>query len=321
MQALSLALLAASLGLAAPGEVATWSFEQGLDGFTQAGGTGQVLHETARPLQGAGSLRLVLAAAALELRAVSKEFAVEPWTLYRVHMRQAADLGTDLRLGVEFSGAAGWQSGSLFRERDGGLFGVGPHTSKARLVLTLTVPGQALGRSTLVDEIRIRQQGPLVREKGPNLLWDGGFELAQGDMTHWVTKPKVMAVSTDRPREGRRCLHVEAERTYLVFPSIPVEAGHLYRFRLWVRGSGVLWPGLHKLAPTDWEAMRIDTAQRVGWASATVGEIKLTNDWQALEIVTPCESDRIVWFQPCLVFSGGQVDLDDASMNVLDGSE
>jgi len=321
MPSLSLAVLAASLGLASPGEVAVWQFEHGLDGFSRAGGSGQVLHETAHPLQGAGSLRLVLAQRASELRVVSPEFPVEPWNLYRIRVRQAGDLGTDLRLDVEFHGPAGWQPGSTFREPCGAIFGAGPRCDRARLALILTVPGQALGRSALIDEIRIQQQEPMIKTKSPNLLWDGGFELDQGDMTYWVTKPKVMAARPERPREGQRCLHVEADRTYLVFPSIPVQAGRLYRFRVWVRGSGVVWPGLHKLAPSDWDSMRVDTAQRVGWAPPTAAEIKLTHDWHPVEIIAPCESRRIVWFQPYLTFSGGQVDLDDAQMNSLDNSE
>lgn len=321
MSALSLAVLAASLGLAAPAPAATWQFEHDPEGFVRTAGNGEVLHETARPLEGAGSLRLVLAERAPELRVASAEFAVEPWKFYRVRTREAVDLGAQLRMDVQFQDAAGWRPGSVFRERDGGVFGTGPRAKRARLVLILTVPGKALGRSGVIDEVRIEQQGPVTRKKGRNLFWDGGFERDQGDMTYWVTKPKLMAARTQRPREGRRCLHVEANRTYLVFPSVPVEAGHLYRFRVWVRGSGVVWPGMHKLAPSDWDSMRVDTARRVGWAPATAAEVRLTGDWQPVEIVTPCESHGIVWFQPYLTFGGGQVDLDQAELRSLGDGE
>jgi hypothetical protein len=249
---------------------------------------------------------------------VSPEFPVAPWNLYRRRLHQSGDPGTDLRLAVEFQTPGGWQPGSVYRERDGGIFGTGPQHMRARLVLTLVVPGQAVGRGGMIDDVSVQPQSPLVREKGQNLLWDGGFELDRGDMTYWVTKPKIMDISTQGPRGGHRCLHIESDRTYLVFPSIPVQAGRLYRFRVWVRGSGVVWPGLHKLAPSDWDSMRIDTAQRVGWADPLVAEIKLTNDWQKVEIRTPCESERIVWFQPLLTFAGGQIDMDDAELNSMD---
>jgi len=67
--------------------------------------------------------------------------------------------------------------------------------------------------------------------------------------------------------------------------------------------------------------MRIDTAQRVGWAPPTLAEIRLSDEWQMVEVVTPCESDRIVWFQPYLTFSGGSVDLDDAELRSLGEGE
>ena len=61
-----------------------------LDGFVRTAGAGQVLHETRQPLRGAGSLRLVLAEKASELRVVSTEFPVEPWNLYHISMRKPA---------------------------------------------------------------------------------------------------------------------------------------------------------------------------------------------------------------------------------------
>ena len=126
----------------------------------------------------------------------------------------------------------------------------------------------------VIDEIRIRQHGLLIRKKSPNLFWDGGFELDQGDVTWWVTKPKVMETRTERPHQGQRFLHVETDRTYLVFPSIPVQAKQLYRFRVWVRGSGTVWPGLHKLAPSDWDTMSVHTAQRrrLGFSDESRGQ-------------------------------------------------
>ncbi len=322
MRRLALVALALVLVRPAAGQLATWQFERGVDAFTQVAGAGEIAHETAAPLSGAGSLRLTLAEKASELRVVSPEFPVAPWSLYLLRLRRAGDLGTDLRLSVDFGTPTGWRPGSLFMTSGStGLFGTFPESNRARLVLTLVVPGQALGRSVVLDEIRVQEQGPLIKESTPNLFWDGGFELARGDLTHWVTPPKVMEPRAERPRTGNRCLRVESERTYLVFPSVPVQPGRLYRFRAWVRGEGTVWPGLHKLAPSDWDGMRIDTAQRVGWAPPTVSEIVLTEEWQAVEVVTPCESERIVWFQPYLTFSGGALDVDDAELCSLDERE
>jgi hypothetical protein len=297
--------------------VATYNFEQGLDGFTPAAAP-QVTQETAHPLVGAGALRLTLDEKARELKVTSPEFPVQPWTLYRVRIRQNTDLGALLRVGVELNAAEGWRPGSYYALPDGGgpgLFGTFPDSARGRLTLTLSVPDQALGRSSVVDEIRISQEAPLVKEAGINLYWDGGFELDKNDMSYWVQEPKKMEVATDRPHSGLRCLHVESDRTYVVFPYVPVQPLRLYRFRCWVRGTGTIYPGLHKLAPSDWLSMRADTAVRVGWASPLVQEIRLQADtWQQVELVTPCESDRIIWFNMVLTFAGGTMDVDDAEL-------
>lgn len=317
MRNLLFLLTALSVSPALAQTVATYNFEQGLDGFTPDTAP-QVIHETAHPLLGAGALRLTLDEKTRELKVTSPEFPVQPWTLYRVRLRQNTDLGAHLRIGVEFNAGQAWRPGSYYPFPDGGgpgLFGTFPDSNRGRLTLTLVVPGQALGRSSVVDDLRISQEGPLIKEQGINLYWDGGFELDRCDISYWVQEPKKMEVLTDRPHSGLRYLHVESERTYVVFPYVPVQPLRLYRFRCWVRGTGVVYPGLHKLAPSDWLSMRADTAVRVGWASPLVQEIRLDPEqWQLVELVTPCESDRIIWFNMVLTFSGGTLDVDDAEL-------
>lgn len=318
MRYILLPLLAFALSPVCAQTVATYQFEQGLNGFACAT-PAQVTHETAHPLVGAGALRMTLPEKVGDLRVTSPEFPVQPWTLYRVRVRQNTDLGAEVRFGVEMNYGEGWRTGSYYVIPDGsgtGLFGTFPDTTKARLFYTLLVPGQALGRSAVLDEIRVSQEKPLVKEAGANLYWDGGFEVDKSDMSFWTREPKKVELSTDRPHGGRQCLHVESDPTILVWTGEPVQPGRLYRFRCWVRGGpGEAAVGMHKLAPSDWQSMRADTAVRVGWGGPAGPNLKLQPDtWQLLEIVTPCESDRIVWFNAYLWFSGGWVDVDDAEL-------
>ncbi len=318
MRTLLLLLTALSLTPALAQTMATYQFEQGLDGFTCAT-PAQLTHETAHPLIGGGALRLTLPEKVGELRVTSPEFPVQAWTLYRVRLRQNTDLGAQVRFGVELNTPDGWRPGSYYALPDAGgtgLFGTFPDSTKGRLTYTLVVPGMALGRSSVLDEIRVSQEAPLVKEAGINLYWDGGFELDKGDVTYWVNEPKKMEIGADRPHGGKRYLHVESGKsTYVVFPSVPVQPLRLYRFRVWVRGTGALYPGLHRLAPTDWLTMRIDTAARVGWSGPLVSEVRLQPDaWQQVELVTPCESDRIIWLNAYMSFSGGWIDVDDAEL-------
>ncbi len=319
MRALFLAALAGLLAAPLGAQVASYQFESDLDDFAQIGGQGAVTRETAAPLAGTGSLSLELAAETRELRLASLGFAVQPGILYRVEMLRQADLGAQLLLGIELGREEEWFPGSFFATAGGGLFATLPDTNQARLVLTLRVPGQALGRSVLVDEISIQQQAPLIPESGPNLYWDGSFDHTTWGWVHWVQKPEVMELSDNNPHSGQHCLHIESEkRTYIVFPSVPVKPYRLYRLTYRVRGQGTIWPGLHKLAPKDWHSMRIDTAERVGWVTPRVGEVKLIEEfWQQVELLTACESEKIIWFQPYFSFSGGTVDVDSVEMKAV----
>ncbi|HEY3396063.1 MAG TPA: hypothetical protein VGM19_00240 [Armatimonadota bacterium] len=316
----SLVLIASAL-TAAGAQVTAFSFDRDLQGFTSPA-PDQMTMETAHPLTGAGSLRLTLPQQVAQVSATSPAFLVQPWTIYRVTLRQSTDRGAEVRFAVEFNTPGGWRPGSYYVFPDGGgsgLFGAFPDSTQARLTFTLLVPGQALGRSTLLDDLRIAPDVMMVKEAGRNLYWDGGFEQTKQDITFWTREPKTVALAAARPHGGRSYLHVESEPTILVLPYVPVQPGRLYRFRAWVRGPGTVSLGLHKLAPSDWGAMRLDTARRVAWAGAAVNEYRLQPDtWQQLEMETPCESDRIVWFNAYLWFSGGWLDLDDAELVSVD---
>ena len=106
---------------------------------------------------------------------------------------------------------------------------------------------------------------------------------------------------------------MSGEGTYIVFPSVPVQPRHVYRLCFWVRGpSGEAYPGMHKLAPVDWDGMRIDTAARVGWAAPANATVRLAADrWQRVEWEAVCEGPEVVWFQPYLVLRAPSVDIDD----------
>ena len=320
-------LLALTLSPTFAQTVATYNFEQGLDGWTSPT-PAQLTRETDHPLLGAGSLRLTLPDKTPEVHAVSPPFPVSPWTLYRLRLRQNTDLGAELGVSLELNSGSGgtgvspvspWLPASFYSFPDSGgagLFGTFPDSTQARLTLTLRVPGQALGRSSVVDEIRLTQESPLVKATGPNLYWDGGFEQSTNDMSNWGEAPKKMEASTDRPRSGLRCLHVESDKwTYVVFPSVPVQPLRLYHFRCWVRGTGAVYPGLHKIGTQDYASIMTNIMPRVGYAAPPVSEVRLQPDeWQPIDIETPCESDRILWFNVFLTFPGGKLDIDDAEL-------
>jgi len=323
MRALKMVVLLLLLAGPIGAEVVSYRFDDGLDGFVKLSGQGAVAHDTAAPLTGTASLRLDLAEGARELRVASPEFAVKPWTLYRLKVRQRADRGAQLVVGVQLDHGDGWRDASVFQGGEERLFGTLPDSSRARLLLTLRVPGQALGRSVTVDDVTLEECAPLVGEKGVNLYWDGSFEQSLYDWSFWVHRPEKMVLSSSAPHGGRQCLHIETqENTYIVFPSVPVRPRRLYRLQYWVRGKGVIHPGLHKLAPKDWQSMRIDTARRVGRAHPIAGSVELREDaWQRVEIITPCESDRIVWFQPYFSLRQGSVDVDSVELRSVPSEE
>jgi hypothetical protein len=324
MHKLPYLLLALALAPATAQAATTFNFEQDLDGFTSPT-PAQLTRETDHALLGAGSLRLTLPEKVDEVHAISPEFSVSSWTLYHVALRQETALGAQLQVGLELNAtpASGapetWRPASyllLPGAGGGGLFGTFPDSVKARLTLTLRVPGPALGRSAVVDEIRITPHAPLIKEAGVNLYWDGGFELDTNDMTFWGGPPQKMEVSTDRPHGGSRCLQVEADRwTAVVFPSVPVQPRRLYRFSCWVRGTGAVHPGLHKLGTQDYANVTTSVMPRLAWAGSQEDPLRLQPDrWQRIEILTACESDRILWFNAYLVTQGGNLEVDDAEL-------
>jgi hypothetical protein len=265
-------------------------------------------------------LRLTLDEKAREMKVTSPEFPVQPWTLYRVRLRQNTDLGANLIIGIELNAPdGGWRKASYYLVPDAGgmgLFGTFPDSAKARLSLTLQVPGKALGRASVVDDIRILRETALIKETGLNLFWDGGFELTNGDMSHWVYQPQKFETSTNRPRNGKRCFHVESDKwTYVVFPYVPVQPHRLYRFRCYVRGKGAVYPGMHKIGTQDYASIATNIMPRVGWAWPLVETVTLKPDeWQPVELLTPCESDRILWFNVILTFPGSVLDVDDVEL-------
>ena len=313
----------AMLQAAAPLPVVQYTFIAGPEGFAMTGGKGTVTFKQQNPLTGRGSLRLELAADGSELKTASPEFAVQPWAIYRVRLRQQTDLGAQLDPQAELLANGKWQAIRLIKASDGGWkFGTFPETQKARLLLTLTVPGKALGRTAIIEEISVAAAGTIQREDGINLYWDGSFEKREGtvpgEFGFWVKDPEKTEMSQDNPHSGRWCFKITGSGTYPVLPTVPVQPERFYVIRFWARGTGTIYPGMHKLAPSDWGAMRLDTATRIGWAGPAGNGLNLKPDvWQVVEFYTPCEGPEVVWFQPYFVLNGGPVFLDDLEIRAV----
>ncbi|HEY3418453.1 MAG TPA: hypothetical protein VGM23_16375 [Armatimonadota bacterium] len=321
-----LASLLLGLLLAAPAaaQTARFTFTAGVDGFTRGAGSGTITQDTAAPLVvlGGGALKLEVAAGATELQVISPEFPIAPWMLYRLTFQQQVDTGVQLQVFLQYQAGKDWRSLFPIADPPGFLYATLPEGNKGRLQLILRVPGKSLGRAARVDNLLLQERGPLLRETGGNLYWDGAFERdhSSGDFTFWGKQPEKTEFRHEHPREGRWYFHVQGDGTYVVFPTLPVQPRRMYRWRCWVRGKGTIYPGLHKLAPIDWNSMRLDTAARVGWSAPLVDTITLKEDaWQSVEILAPCESEQVVWLQTYFAFRGEYVDIDNMEMRAIAG--
>jgi hypothetical protein len=302
---------------------AGWDFEDGLGGFSATDKGAELKLETAAPLRGKASLRIELATNRPEARATSPEFAVEPWTIYRVRIADRLERGVEVRNGAQLKCGEGWRDIGTTRLGDETLFATLPDTRQAKLELIVRVPGKAVGRSTTLDDIAVEKVAPIVREQGPNLYWDGSFEkaptLPPDGWAFWVSQPRKVEFSTREPRTGRFCLRIEGDNTYPVLPVIQVAPRRLYRLQYWVRGEGVIYPGLHKLAARRAGDIRLDTAVRVGWSGGRSSEVRLKPDaWQPVEVLAACEDEAVLWFQPLFVLRGGYVEVDDLVLHSLE---
>jgi hypothetical protein len=316
---LALVLVAAT----SPCRAAEWNFEAGLAGFSAAGKGAEVALETAAPLSGRASLRIEVAPDRHDARVTSPAFHVEPWAIYRVALASRLDRGVDLRIAAQLTADGGWRDIGATWRGAATLLATLPDTAKAKLELIVRVPGQALGRSATVDDVAVERIAPVVREKGPNLYWDGSFEraptLPPDGWAFWVRQPAKVEFSTREPRSGRHCLRIEGDNTYPVLPVVQVKPRHLYRLRYWVRGEGAIYPGLHKLAPKRADDIRLATAARVGWSGGRPSEVRLKPDaWQVVEVIAACEDASVLWFQPLFVLRGGYVEVDDLALQSLE---
>lgn len=317
-----LALLWPLVAAAADAPTASFAFETHSEGFAAAGGRGTVRWDKPTAPARDGRITLELAAKAREFRLASPAFAVRPWTIYRVTVQRTVDRGAMLEVLLRLKCGESWQEVRPTRAGGARLFGAWPGVTQAKVELVLRVPGRAIGRSARVRSVGVVEHARGVGRAGINLYWDGSFEREPSappcGWSFWVTQPEEVGYATRSPRHGRRCYRVRSKRTYVVFASVPVRPGRLYRLRYWVRGTGAIYPGLHKLSPADRGAMRLDTAVRVGWASPAVGEVRLKRDaWQAVEILTFCEDARVAWFQPYFSLAG-TVEIDDVDLRAVE---
>ncbi|MHB9023928.1 MAG: hypothetical protein ACYC7E_07080 [Armatimonadota bacterium] len=318
------ALLGLLLAVSAAAQTARFTFDTGVEGFTRSAGGGTLTLDTAAPLLmlGGGSLRLEVAEGSTELQVVSPEFPLKPWMLYRLTFHQRVDRGAHLQIFLQYGVDKDWRSINPVADPPGFLYATTPEATRGRLLIALRLPGKCLGRSAQIDQCLLVEREPLLREAGANLYWDGTFERNHGDTTEfsfWGKQPDKVEFRHDTPHEGRWYLHVEGKGTYVVFPSLPVQPRRMYRWQCWVRGKGTIFPGMHKLAPTDWSTMRIDTAVRVGWIGALNDTIVLKEDgWQLVEIVAPCEGEQVVWLQPYFTFPHGEyIEIDNLEMRAI----
>lgn len=318
-------LAAGLLTLTAGPPAARFVFERGLDGFARSAGRGTLRRETRAALAGTGSMAMTLDAKAHEYRVASPPFVVRPDRIYRVDWQRRIDRGTRLRAFLKLKRGDVWWEVQPTQVADLLLFGTLPGTTVAKVELQVHVPGKALGRSATVDDMVVSEHAPVVREPGANMYWDGSFEiggtLPPSGWSFWGRRPDKVSFTTDRAHEGRRSLRVAGDRTYVVFPSVPVRARRLYRLTYWVRGQGEIYPAMHKLGARDRDAMRLDRAVRVGHANGTPRTVRLKQDtWQRVELLTVCEHEHVVWFQPYFPLRGGYVAIDDVSLHPLDGT-
>jgi len=318
---LTLTLLLVGSGIACA-QVAMFDFEKSEHGFTRVDGAGTVERVTESPLAGVASLKLTVSDNAPNFQVVSPEFTVEPWMIYGLTWQRRAGRGAYPDLQVELKQGDRWINTRPVEEGSVFVWGTTPGSETARIRLIVRVPGPAIDRSVTVDDIVVREHRPIVKESGPNLYWDGSFELGAAappaGWSFWVKQPDKTELVGENPRTGKRCFRITGDGPYPVLPSVPMKPYRFYRLTFWVRGKGVIHPGMHKLAPKDWDSMRIDTSIRVAWAGASVDTVQLKQDeWQQVEYLTPCESDRVVWFQPYFVLRGEYVDVDDVEMKSL----
>jgi hypothetical protein len=316
------AYLVLGLTLSAGADVAYYPFDEGDDGFVRIAGTGSVETEWSNPIVGSGSLRITLAENTHEIKVASPVFAVKPWTVYRIDLFQNADRGVQARVQIQLRSGEEWHDVNPTNADGIRLFASLPETTQARIVISLHVPGKSLGRSALFDEITVNGQSQIKPENGHNLYWDPSFEVnpnPASEFGFWATKPETAEASKESPKSGQSCLRIVAkENTYVVFPTSNVRSDHLYLFRCWVRGQGTIHPGLHKLAPSDWGSMRLDTSVRIGWSGPAVGSVTLKPDeWQMVEILTAAESDGVVWLQPYFGFREGTLYIDDMELRAI----
>jgi len=314
-----LALLSAAACAAEP--AARFAFEKGVGGFIAAGGRGTIRWTKPDAPGQPGRLRLTLAEKAHQFRVASPAFAVRPWRIFRLVARHTVDRGVRLDVLVRLKCGATWREVRPTRVAGAGLFGVLPEATQAKVELLLSVPGRALGRSAAVESIAVTEHAP-GGGGGRNLYWDGSFEQEPNappcGWSFWVVQPQEVGYATRKPRHGRRCYRVRGTRTIVVFGSVPVRPRRLYRLRYWVRGKGVVYPGLHKLAAGDRGTMHIHRAVRVGWGGPAVGEVRLRPDaWQAVEILTFCEDAAVTWFEPYFSLVG-TVEVDDVELRAVE---
>ena len=301
-----------AIGIAASAEQ-VFDFETGGPAFQMTEGKGRITLEKAKPLHGTASLRIDVDPQSPSVKAVSPSFAIDPFEIYAIEWTPRTDVGTDVWVSLIFQ-TLGRQYEYRATRIDGNhrLAATFPDVKSAKLAITVTIPGKTLGRTVVLDDIRVTPVGRLKAEASGNLMFNGSFETPEAfppPLWEFWGQPGVYAPCRDNPKEGNLCLEV-TKAGIVVPPVMAVKPYCLYHLTYWVRGKGTIYPGLHKLS--------LDA--RIGWAAALQKEVVLdARKWQLVEFVTACESPAVDSFNPYFGFRGEVLYIDDVRVNKIKG--